>query len=598
MGEGAPIPPNEVERLKEVAKFCPPDSDYDDVFEKIVEMASAYFNAPIALISIVDKHRQWFKARVGLTETQTSREVSFCAYSTLDNSLLEVLDATLDARFKHNPLVTGPPHIRYYAGAPLTTEDGFTLGSLCIIDTVSRPPMTERDNAMLNGFAELVMMRIQGMRSRNFIDQPTGLFNRLRLEEDIRQALKVKNRCKVYAVDIISPKFLNDIVKALGYSFAGDLVLAIKSRLQKRLPARCLLYKISPTRFGFLLEEEQTTEHICASILTDFKKPVECHGIPILMQVGIGVLPIHGAGQQDWLRLLVSAADEARDRKLGWSLYKPHFDAAQQRAFMLLSSLPEAVSSDQQFSLVYQPKIKLPSGKCHSVEALLRWTHPLLGPISPAEFIPLAEKTALIPSVGLWVLNAIIRQAVVWKAQGVRLRIAMNITVSDLESAEFVDAMIHEIQTHGLDPASFELEFTESMLMTNPEEVIRQLERVRQIGIEVAVDDFGTGYSNWAYLKELPATTVKLDQSLISGLGTNQNDKQLVKTLIGLAKGLGYRVVAEGVENQGILDLLIQWGCSEAQGYLIAKPMSATDLETWTGQGGYGASAAPFPIRT
>ncbi|MHA6574798.1 sensor domain-containing phosphodiesterase [Pseudomonas yamanorum] len=583
MGEGAPIPPNEVERLKEVAKFCPPDSDYDDVFEKIVEMASAYFNAPIALISIVDKHRQWFKARVGLTETQTPREVSFCAYSTLDNSLLEVLDATLDARFKHNPLVTGPPHIRYYAGAPLTTEDGFTLGSLCIIDTASRPPMNERDSAMLNGFAELVMMRIQGMRSRNFIDQPTGLFNRLRLEEDIRQALKLKKPCRVYAVDIISPKFLNDIVKALGYSFAGDLVLAIKSRLQKLLPARCLLYKISPTRFGFLLEGEQATEHICASILADFKKPVECHGIPILMQVGIGVLPIHGAGQQDWLRLLVSAADEARDRKLGWSLYKPHFDAAQQRAFMLLSSLPEAVSSDQQFSLVYQPKIKLPSGSCHSVEALLRWTHPLLGPISPAEFIPLAEKTALIPSVGLWVLNAIIRQTVVWKAQGLRLRIAMNITVSDLESSEFVDAMIHEIQTYGLDPTSFELEFTESMLMTNPEEVIRQLERVRKFGVEVAVDDFGTGYSNWAYLKELPATSVKLDQSLISGLGTNQNDKQLVKTLIGLAKGLGYRVVAEGVENEEILDLLIQWGCSEAQGYLIAKPMSAADLEAWIG---------------
>ncbi|NVZ91187.1 EAL domain-containing protein [Pseudomonas yamanorum] len=583
MGEGAPIPPNEVERLKEVAKFCPPDSDHDDVFEKIVEMASAYFNAPIALISIVDKHRQWFKARVGLTETQTPREVSFCAYSTLDNSLLEVQDATLDARFKHNPLVTGPPHIRYYAGAPLTTEDGFTLGSLCIIDTVSRPPMNERDSAMLNGFAELVMMRIQGMRSRNFIDQPTGLFNRLRLEEDIRQAVKLKTRCQVYAVDIISPKFLNDIVKALGYSFAGDLVLAIKSRLQTLLPPRCLLYKISPTRFGFLLEEEHTTEHICASILTDFKKPVECHGIPILMQVGIGVLPIQGAGQQDWLRLLVSAADEARDRKLGWSLYEPQFDAAQQRAFMLLSSLPEAVSSDQQFSLVYQPKIKLPSGKCDSVEALLRWNHPLLGPISPAEFIPLAEKTALIPSVGLWVLNAIIQQTLIWKAQGMRLRIAMNITVSDLESSEFVDAMIHEIQTHGLDPASFELEFTESMLMTNPEEVIRQLERVRKFGVEVAVDDFGTGYSNWAYLKELPATTVKLDQSLISGLGTNQNDKQLVKTLIGLAKGLGYRVVAEGVENEEILDLLIQWGCSEAQGYLIAKPMSAADLETWIG---------------
>jgi len=586
MGAGAPIPPNEIERLKEVAKFCPADSEYDTVFDKIVEMTSAYFNAPIALISIVDEHQQWFKARVGLKETQTPREVSFCAYSTLDNTPLEVLDATLDPRFKDNSLVTGPPYIRYYTGTPLITEEGFTLGSLCIIDTVSRAAMSERDSAMLSGFAELVMMRIHSMRSRNFVDQPTGLFNRLRFEEDIRQALKTHSACQAYAVDIISPKFLNDIVKALGYSFATDLVLAIKARLQKLLPPQCLLYKISPTRFGFLLEEDQTAEHICENILKDFKKPVECHAIPILMQVGIGVLPIHSSGlQQDWLRLVVSAADEARDRRLGWSRYEPHFDAAQQRAFMLLSSLPEAVSADKQFSLVYQPKIKLPSGRCHSVEALLRWTHPLLGPISPAEFIPLAEKTALIPSVGLWVLNAIIQQAVIWKAQGVRLRIAMNITVSDLESAEFVDAMIHEIQQHGLDPAGFELEFTESMLMTNPAEVIRQLERVRKFGVEVAVDGFGTGYSNWAYLKELPANTVKLDQSLISGLGSNQNDKQLVKTLIGLAKGLGYRVVAEGVENQEILDLLIQWGCSEAQGYLIAKPMSADALEAWIAQG-------------
>jgi len=591
MDEGAPIPPNEIERLKEVAKFCPTDSDYDDVFDKIVAMASAYHNAPIALISIVDKHRQWFKARVGLKETQTPREVSFCAYSTLDNSRLEVVDATLDTRFKDNPLVTGPPHIRYYAGEPLITEDGFTLGSLCIIDTVPRPPMSKPDRAMLNGFADLVMMRIQSMRSRNFVDQPTGLFNRLRLEEDIRQAIKTKRAYQVYAVDVVSPKFLNDIVKALGYRFAGDLVLAIKDRLHTLLPPHCLLYKISPTRFGFLLEEDETAEHICESILKDFKKPVECHGIPILMQVGIGVLPIDHSGQQDWLRLVVSAADEARDRKLGWSLYKPHFDAAQQRAFMLLSSLPEAVNSDKQFSLMYQPKIKLPSGTCHSVEALIRWTHPQLGTISPAEFIPLAEKTALIPSVGLWVLNAIIQQAIIWKAQGLRLRIAMNITVSDLESTEFVDAMIYEVQKYDLDPADFELEFTESMLMTNPEEVIRQLERVRQMGIEVAVDDFGTGYSNWAYLKELPANTVKLDQSLISGLCTNRNDKQLVKTLIGLAKGLGYRVVAEGVENEEILDLLIQWGCSEAQGYLIARPMSATELQAWMGQGAYSAPA-------
>lgn len=595
MGNGAPLPSNETQRLAQVARFCTVDSEQDEVFDKIVAMTSAYFNVPITLISIVEEHRQWFRARVGLEATQTPREVSFCAYTTLDNLMLEVLDATLDPRFKDNALVTGAPHICYYAGAPLITADGFTLGTLCIIDRVPRAPMSERDAAMLKNFAELVMMHIGGVRSRNFVDQPTGLFNRQRFEEDIRQALQLNGACQIYAVDVISPAFLNDIVKALGYSFAAELIQAIKSRLQTLLPQDCLLYKISPTRFGFILNDGQPAAQICARILYHFKHPVQCQGIPIPMQVGIGVLPLLESEEpgRDWLRLVISAADEARDRQLGWSLYEPQFDAAQRRALMLLSSLPEAIDADTQFSLVYQPKINLSSGCSDCVEALLRWHHPLLGSISPAEFIPLAEKTALMPAIGLWVLNAIVQQAIAWKARGVCLRIAMNITVSDLENAGFVDAMLHEIRIHDLDPEDFELEFTESMLITKPDEVIRQLQRVRQRGIEVAVDDFGTGYSNWAYLKELPANTIKLDQSLISGLSTNQNDKHLVRTLIGLAKGLGYCVVAEGVENQETLDLLIQWGCSQAQGYLIARPMSPAALEDWIEQGRYTALVKP-----
>lgn len=595
MGNGAPLPSNETQRLAEVARFCTVDSEQDEVFDKIVAMTSAYFNVPITLISIVEEHRQWFRARVGLEATQTPREVSFCAYTTLDNLMLEVLDATLDPRFKDNALVTGAPHICYYAGAPLITADGFTLGTLCIIDRVPRAPMSERDAAMLKNFAELVMMHIGGVRSRNFVDQPTGLFNRQRFEEDIRQALQLNGACQIYAVDVISPAFLNDIVKALGYSFAAELIQAIKSRLQTLLPQDCLLYKISPTRFGFILNDGQPAAQICARILYHFKHPVQCQGIPIPMQVGIGVLPLLESEEpgRDWLRLVISAADEARDRQLGWSLYEPQFDAAQRRALMLLSSLPEAIDADTQFSLVYQPKINLSSGCSDCVEALLRWHHPLLGSISPAEFIPLAEKTALMPAIGLWVLNAIVQQAIAWKARGVCLRIAMNITVSDLKNAGFVDAMLHEIRIHDLDPEDFELEFTESMLITKPDEVIRQLQRVRQRGIEVAVDDFGTGYSNWAYLKELPANTIKLDQSLISGLSTNQNDKHLVRTLIGLAKGLGYCVVAEGVENQETLDLLIQWGCSQAQGYLIARPMSPAALEDWIEQGRYTALVKP-----
>ena len=590
MDADAPIPDFETERLLRVAELCPQNDQDDEVFEKMILMTSEFFSVPIALISIVDKHQQWFRSRVGIEQRATPRNVSFCEHSLRDREPMEILDAQQDERFKNNPMVTGSPFIRYYASAPLLTSDGFSLGSLCIIDTTPREPMSKRDAGMLVYFAQLVVMRIMGLRSRNYIDQPTGLFNRLRLEEDIRQASSSGTPHNLYAVDIISPKFLNDVVKALGYSFSQALMLNVKNRLQSLLPKNCLLYKISPTRFGFLLKAHEPVEHICLQILSSFDAPVDCQGIPILMQTGIGVLEIADSEERDWLRLVVGAADDARVRNLGWSLYQAELDAAQQRAFALLSSLPDAVRCANQLSLVFHPKVNLPYFDCESVEALIRWTHPTLGTISPAEFIPLAEKTALMHSITFWVLDAVVTQAKDWRAKGLELRIAMNVTVSDLENSKFVDSIKEYIDRGDLHPKNLELEFTESMLMSDPKTVIRQLERARSLGIEISVDDFGTGYSNWTYLRQLPVNTVKLDQSLISNLNTNEKDKRLVKTLIELAKGLGYRVVAEGVETKNILDLIIHWGCSEAQGYLITKPLKAELLERWLEQGGFGAA--------
>lgn len=590
MDVNAHFPEYEAERLKRVEALCPQNEQDDEVFEKMISMTSEYFSAPIALISIVDKHRQWFRARIGIEEDTTPRDVSFCAHSLRDRKPLEVLDALDDERFKDNPMVTGPPFIRYYASAPLLTSDGFSLGSLCIIDTSVREPMSERDAGMLVYFAQLVVMRITGLRSRNFIDQPTGLFNRLRLEEDIRMASSSGIQHDLFAVDVISPKFLNDVVKALGYSFSQKLMLDVKTRLQSLLPKDYLLYKISPTRFGFLLKTGEPVERLCLDILSNFGEPVDCQGIPIPMQPGIGVLKIADAEERDWLRLVVGAADDARVRNLGWAMYQPELDAAQQRAFVLLSSLPDAVRSGNQLSLVFQPKVRLPSLACESVEALIRWNHPTLGPISPAEFIPLAEKTALMHSITFWVLRAVVSQAKVWRSKGIELRISMNVTVSDLENSKFLNKITEYINEGALLPKNLELEFTESMHMSDPKAVITQLERARGLGIDISVDDFGTGYSNWTYLRQLPVSTVKLDQSLISNLDTNEKDKRLVETLIELARGLGYRVVAEGVETKSILDLITLWGCSEAQGYLFTPPLKAKPLEEWLEQGGLNAA--------
>ncbi|KAA8706205.1 EAL domain-containing protein [Pseudomonas cannabina] len=586
MNASAPIPMNETQRLLRIRELCVLEDTSDDVLDEIVSMTAAFFQSPIALVSIVDENRQWFRARVGLKARETPRNVSFCAYTILSDLLFEVPNATLDERFVNNGLVTGHPDIRYYAGAPLITDDGLALGSLCVIDTQPREPMTAHQTKMLMGFASLVMKRIVSLRLSCFIDQPTGLYNRSRLEEDIHQALASGIDYQLVAVDMISSTFLNDIVKALGYSFSQDMVTEIKNRLESLLPSGCPLYKVSPTRFGFLLPHDHVPEHLFRTILQNFETPVECRGIPVQMQVGLGVVSLNrepNNNDQDWMRMVISAADDARDRELGWAMYEPHYDAAQQRAFKLLSSLTTAVHAHDQLRLVYQPRIDLNTGLCTSVEALLRWNHPTLGPIGPAEFVPLAEKTALMRPLSLWVLKSAIEQAASWQQEGFDFRIAINVSPEDLTGPAFTDRMIRLLGQHKIDPTRFELEFTEGALMHNPAEVRHQLERMRQMGMDVAIDDFGTGYSNWNYLRQLPATTVKLDQSLIRNLASDKTDQRLVKALIGLAKKLGYCVVAEGIETDEIRRLVKQWGCDEGQGYLIAKPMEADALVDWLG---------------
>lgn len=584
---GAPTPINEAQRQLQVTQLCRLDSTPDDVFEQIVAMTAEYFNAPIALISIVDEQRQWFSARVGLTAQETPRRDSFCAYAILANEPFQVLDATQDPRFSDNPLVTGQPGIRFYAGVPLVTPEGLGLGSLCVIDTKPRGALSSHELSMLRHLAKLTMARILSLRRANFIDQPTGLFNRARLEGDVAQATAADEQRMVLVVaDVIAPTRLNDIVRVLGYEFSQALMHRMKERLQAQLPEGSCLYRISPTRFAFLTAEgpDGAPTSLYDQIIAAFEPSLQCNGIPVKTRIGVGVLPLQtGVLEQDWLRLAISSADDARECGTGWSAYEPQLDAAQQRSFTLLSGLSQALHTGGQLRLVYQPRISLASGCCTSVEALLRWTHPTLGPVGPAEFIPLAEKTALIRELSFWVAERAIEQSAAWQRHGATFKVAINVSASDLDGPAFADHVTALLARYQLDPRNLEVEFTESALMVNPEEVSRQLQRFRSLGMEVAIDDFGTGYSNWTYLRDLPATTVKLDQSFIRNLSDDEKDRRLVRTIIDLAKRLELRVVAEGIETQAVCDLVAEWGCDDGQGYHIARPMEADALLGWVG---------------
>ena len=585
MTQGPPVPGNEPQRLDRINELSLLECSSDPVFERIVALAAASFQVPIALISTVEAKRQFFCASVGVDTREVPRINSFCAYTIMADEPFQVPNALLDPRFANNPIVTHEPKVRFYAGVPLTTPDGLGLGSVCVVDSQPRPALTEHELTLLKNLADLVMLRILTLRDAAIVDQQTGLFNRVMLEQKVRSTISTGRSCTVAAVDVIPPLFLNDIVKALGYKFSDDLILTIKMRLQALLPHGCTLYKISPTRFAFLLDEGQTmaAPDLFRSILDDLAVPVNSNGIPIQLQVGIGAVPIHGdkVEDQDWLRLVISSSDDARVRRIGWQWYDKRLDDDQQRAFMLLSAMTGALQSDDQLYLMYQPRIDLTSGQCESVEALLRWTHPVLGPIGPGEFIPLAEKTALIGPITMRVLHAAVNQVAVWQSQGLEVKVGINISATDLESSAFVDELTALIDQKSIHASGLELEFTETALINKPQAVREQLDRISALGIKIAIDDFGSGYSNWTYLRELPATTVKIDQTFMYNLHGDEKNKPLVQAVIELASRLGYRVVAEGIEDAATLELLQSWGCHAGQGYHIARPMLADMLPVW-----------------
>lgn len=584
MATSAPIPLNEASRQPRLKKMGLLNSAADDVLDHVIGMAAHHFDVPIALVSIVSEHRQWFRAGTGLDDLETPREVSFCAHSILSHEVFQVPDALLDPRFTDSPMVVGEPHIRFYAGVPLITADGLALGTLCIIDDKPRALLEAREVTMLEMYGQLVMKRLNNLRKASYVDQPTGLFNRPRLEEDI-MALADPEEHALVVLDMVNPSFLDSIIKALGYSFAQELVRCMIDSCRQQLPPDTALYKVSPTRIALLTRHvmPEQAEQLFRKLIKHFQRPLVCRNIPIQMDVGIGVLRL-GLGscdEKDWIRLVVSAADEARGKDTGWRWYEPHLDFAQQRAFLLLASLADAVRSPDQLSLVFQPRLEVSTGRVVTVEALLRWQHPVLGPISPAEFIPLAEKTALIRSLSLWVLRNAVEQARIWQRKGYGFKVAMNVSSIDLANSQFSDALFEQLSISGLDPGRFELEFTESALCDNPDVTRLQLERLRALNVDIAIDDFGTGYSNWIYLRQLPATTVKLDKSLVENLDVNEKDRRLVEAIVDLARRLGYRVVAEGAETESVYEILCQLGCHEVQGYLIARPMIASALEHW-----------------
>jgi EAL domain-containing protein (putative c-di-GMP-specific phosphodiesterase class I) len=262
------------------------------------------------------------------------------------------------------------------------------------------------------------------------------------------------------------------------------------------------------------------------------------------------------------------------------ALFDPRVETEQREELKIAQDLRQAIARHE-LELVYQPKIDAASLQVTAVEALLRWKHAHLGMVSPARFIPIAEKHGLIGAIGNWVLDAALEQAAAWRKAGMRMRVAINVSGYQMRQDNFARLLETGLRAHGLQPNRFTCEITESVAMEDTQVTRRALARLGKLGVHVSIDDFGTGHSSLATLRRLPTQELKIDRAFVVDMVHDADARAIVEAILTMARTLGLRVVAEGVETTKQRDLLVQMGCDELQGYLFAKPMSARAIALW-----------------
>jgi EAL domain-containing protein (putative c-di-GMP-specific phosphodiesterase class I)/GGDEF domain-containing protein len=572
------VPRNtEAERVAALHDLGILDSHTSEYFDSITQLAMDVLGTSGAYISLIDSDRQWLKASVGFCAPDDSREQSFCTHTIQRADVMVIEDTHLDLRFHQNPMVTGPANIRFYAGAPLLTAEGLAIGALCVTDNRPRQ-LDATQRAKLQGMAALVMSHISLRRAVGHVDAVSGMPNKYQLDEDLRAEGKRaagETRALAY-IDMPDAATALEIASVMGVTVYDQLVRAVAQRLKRLFRGRAAVYHVTDARFAVLSDDGDADAFIAFTygLEAELQASLTDLDVPLNLQSfgGIVVFELCPMSSLDAPRKASAAVNQALMAQQRWSLYDTQADASQQRAFRLLNDVRDSLRNDA-FHLVYQPKHSLADGSALSAEALLRWQHPELGFISPAEFIPLIEKTALIRPLTDWVIRTAIRQVAQWHADGHRIKIAINLSALNFEEADICERLASVCKEFGLPPRFVEIECTEGVWMESPR-ILQTLHAIRALGMSLALDDFGTGYSNFAYLQKVPATVVKVDQSLIRNVHSNQRDQRIVRSLIGLARELDYEVVAEGVETAETLALIREWGCDVAQGYHFAKPLA------------------------
>jgi len=468
--------------------------------------------------------------------------------------------------------------------APIITGTGRLVGTLAVYqDQPGAPaPSEAKLLEMTCGSAALAIDHRQmtdELAYQAHHDSLTGLPNRVLFEERLHQAIHAARRAQLQVallyIDVDEFKLIND---TLGHP-VGDLLLRqVAWRLAGCIRETDTLARMSGDEFVIVaggLQDAEGARRIAEAVLELLREPfpLDGHELFVTASVGISVFPRDGQDAGALLRAADAAIYRAkRQGKNRYHYHTPEMRDALKERFSVETHLRRALDR-QEFTLHYQPQFDLRSGRLCGYEALMRWTHPKLGAVSPARFIPVAEESGLIREMGAWALGEACQQARRWQAAGrPPSRMAVNVSAIQLSAPGFLETVRQALEQTRLEPASLELEITESVLLRDVDEFVRKLRDLRQLGVRISVDDFGTGYSSLSYLQSLPLDTVKLDRSFVQALKNSRSGLPLVQAVVAMAHGLGLWVTAEGVETHQQLEAIHQTGCDFAQGYLLGMP--------------------------
>jgi diguanylate cyclase (GGDEF)-like protein/PAS domain S-box-containing protein len=574
----------------------------DGVLDRLMRLVESQLTGILASVLLLDDEGVHLRhgAAPSLAEAYTRAidgvrigpKVGSCGTAAHRRESVVVADIATDPLWEDYRELASEYGYRSCWSTPIFSHQGVVLGTFAMYSRTIREP-TAAEAALIEVTTRIAGIAIERKRAEDRIhfmanhDALTGLPNRTLLKDRLAQAVLYAQRYDRWAtvvfIDLDNFKVVND---SLGHNAGDELLKVVADRMVRCVRATDTVVRLGGDEFVILLFDQPKNVDLISATLQTIRAAiaepicVEGRNLQVMSSIGIANYPKDGIDAD----ALIANADAAmyRAKEMGrdnFQFYTPELNTKVHEKLVLQEELRNAIARSE-FLLLYQPQVDLRTGRVFAVEALIRWRHPSLGIVSPDKFIPMAEESGLIVTIGDWVLHEACRQNKVWQDAGMpHLTMSVNVSARQFGDKNLVRRVAHSLEKSGLEAQYLELELTESLIMQDVEAAIATMKELQTLGVRLSIDDFGTGYSSLAALKSFPVTRLKIDKSFITDLVTNENDRAVTTAVISLGQKLNLRVIAEGVETEDQMAFLRENNCDEMQGYHFSRPVPAGEIE-------------------